>query len=47
MSSMASLYWVKPRLGETENKVSLAEGRAGQLCLPGRDRVIPGVELPW
>ena len=46
-SSMASLFWVKPWLEETENKISVAEGRAGQLSLPGRDGVIPGVELPW
>lgn len=44
---MASLFWVKPWLEETENKISVAEGRAGQLSLPGRDGVIPGVELPW
>lgn len=44
---MASLYWVKPWLRETENKISLAAGRAGQLWLPGRGRVIVGVELPW
>lgn len=41
----SSLCWVKLWLRETENKVSLAEGRASQLQLPGRGGLMSGVEL--
>lgn len=34
--NVPSLYWVKPGLAETKNKVCLAEGKAGRLWLPGR-----------
>lgn len=37
-SSQPSLYWVRLRLTETKNKVSLADGKAGQLWLPGTGR---------